>query len=195
MLPSVRRVIGCEPVSVPGSGESPHGLGGRSAKTTARSSPVSGPARESTAAVPRSRGFGRPLRTTHSSWWWSTPAPSPRGPHCCQPVKQRWLFSELSPARRSSCPRIDPLAVRTGVRSRTFGGRPADGSACRAEDRRVARSHQGRFDLRAMSIDVSPGQSQNRPVSVRAVSRLLRSSMNWSSLSPKRCGAAYDIDK
>lgn len=44
--------------------------------------------------------------------------------------------------------------------------------------------------LRAMNITVSPGQSQKRPVGVRATRSCRSSSTNSSSRSPKRWGAA-----
>jgi hypothetical protein len=49
--------------------------------------------------------------------------------------------------------------------------------------------------LRAISAIVSPGQSENRPVVVFSASRRRTSVTNASSRSPKRCGAAYDIDR
>ena len=49
--------------------------------------------------------------------------------------------------------------------------------------------------LMATTTAVSPGQSENRPVVVRSSRSARRSETNESRSPPKRCGAAYDIDR
>jgi len=49
--------------------------------------------------------------------------------------------------------------------------------------------------LRARSISVSPGQSQNKPLGERAASSARKSASNVCSRSPNRCGAAKDMDR
>ena len=59
----------------------------------------------------------------------------------------------------------------------------------------ASQSHAGQLGLRAKSISVSPGQSQNKPLGERAASSARKSASNACSRPPNRCGAAKEVDR